>query len=339
MQIANESNMNNQLLLTIAIPTYNRASYLDLCLARIIHEIARLSIGQRSLVTVYVSDNASEDNTSRVLARYKLLMPEKINVIRNSVNIGPDKNISQCYESATTPYVWVLGDDDVILPGGLQLVLDALANKEIDILYLNGYSFSNHYLDEPKRGRGKSGVVECLSALDFVKHTHVMLTFLTALVVRSGVNVASVSRVVDGTNLTQLGWVLPLVRDGNKFAIIKNRVYAAKIGNSGGYGAIEVFGNNLTKIAKSILKNQPVLVNTIQNGTIVTWFPTYIMSLRKGESVFLIENFASEIKRLFNRNWRYHFFLVPLIHLPLTLAKLYFIFIRLVRKVLSPILI
>ena len=72
--------------------------------------------------------------------------------VRNQENIGADRNIEQCYTSAKTPYVWVLGDDDVILPGGLHLVLNVLEKKEIDILYVNGYSYSENYLDEPRRG-------------------------------------------------------------------------------------------------------------------------------------------------------------------------------------------
>jgi len=339
MQFDEEPSKPKQPLLTIAIPTYNRAAYLDLCLKRINEEIASLSANQRGLVMVYVSDNASSDNTAHVISQYKSLCPEKFKVVRNDENIGADRNISQCYEAATTPYVWVIGDDDVILPGGLQLILDVLAKQEIDILYLNGYGFSNHYLDEPKRGRGKSGVVEYSNALDFVKHTHVMLTFLTALVVRYGVNVASVSQVVNGTNLTQLGWVLPLIRDGKKFASIENRVYAATMGNSGGYGAVNVFGNNFRNIANSILKDQPKVAKAIQNGTIVMWFPTYIMSLRKGEAGYLKENVAIEMKRLFQGNWRYYFFLVPLINLPFKLAQLYFIFVRVTRKLLGTTLL
>lgn len=339
MKSVDKSSVNKQALLTIAIPTYNRASYLDLCLKRISEEIANLSEDQRCLVTVYVSDNASEDNTSQVISQYESLNPDRYEVIKNEVNVGPDRNITQCYVAANTPYVWVLGDDDVILQGGLQLILDVLASQTVDILYINGYGFSEHYLDEPKRGRRKSGVTEYSSALDFVTHTHVMLTFLTALIVRGGVNVAVVDQLVGGTNLTQLAWVLPLVRDGKKFAIMEDRIYAAKMGNSGGYGAVKVFGNNFRNIANSILINQPKVAQAIQNGTLIMWFPAYIISLRKGDAGYLKEDVAIEMKRLFKGNWRYHFFLVPLIYLPFRLAIFYFVFVRLTRKLLESILI
>ena len=47
---------NNEInpLLTIAIPTYNRAVFLDLCLTRIGEELESLNEEQRKLVKIYV---------------------------------------------------------------------------------------------------------------------------------------------------------------------------------------------------------------------------------------------------------------------------------------------
>lgn len=339
MQIDDESLKNNHPLLTIAIPTYNRANYLELCLKRISEELVDLSEEQQKLVKVYVSNNASTDNTDQVISQYRLINAGEVEFVTNHENIGGEGNVAQCYKSATSKYVWVIGDDDVVLPGGLKIVLDVLVKNEVDILYVNGYSYSDSYLDEPKRGRGGNGVVEYPNALAFVKRTHVMLTFITALIVRSGVSIESAGQVVDGSNLPQLGWVLPLVRDGKKFAIIKNRIFAAKIENSGGYGAIKVFGENLTSIANSIFKLQPKLAHAIQNGTIIMWFPTYIMDLRRGKAEFLREDISSDLERLFKSNWRYYFFLLPLICLPMIFARLYFILLRVTRQLFGPFMI
>ena len=350
MQSTDKFSSHNQPLLTIAIPTYNRAKYLDLCLKRISEEIAGLSEDQRCLVKIYVSDNASSDGaTPKVIAQYQGMQAGAFEAVRNLVNVGPDKNIAQCYDSTVTPYVWIMGDDDFILPYKLKRVLDILAKQNIDILYLKGYGYSDDYLDEPKRGRGCAGVVEYSNALDFVKRTHVMLTFITALIVRSGVKTESMSQVLAGSNLLQLSWILQLVRDGKKFAITKDRVYAAKLenvsyevrhlGSSKGYGAINIFGCNLTNIANNLLKDQLPVARAIQNGAIVTWFPIYIMSFRQSEAGYLKEDVAMEMRRVFNGNWRYYVFLVPLIFLPLRFARLYFLCVRIVRKLLGTILI
>lgn len=337
----NKFGCNVKPLLTIAIPTYNRSEYLDVCLRRIVEEINYLSEDQCTLVNVYVSNNGSSDNTSDVICKYQRCILSRFEVVNNIENIGPDKNIMQCYSSAKTPYVWVLGDDDVILLGCLRKVLNVLVEKkDIDILYVNGYSYSDSYLDEPIEGRGNSGIVEYIDPLDFVKRTHIMLTFITALIVRSGVCLMPYSQLLDGSNLSQMGWVLALIRDGKKFAILEDRIYAAKIANSGGYGAVKVFGSNLCHIASVILVKKPKLVDAIKNGTIVMWFPTYIMNLRGGMDVgFLRENIAVELKKVYGGNWRYYIFLAPLISMPYFILPVYYIIVRLIRKLLRSVLI
>lgn len=350
MENTNKLKVFNQPLLTIAIPTYNRSSFLDLCLKRIGEELHSLSTDRRKLVKVYVSNNASTDNTCEIISRNQSAISDHFEVANNVENIGADRNIVQCYTSATTPYVWILGDDDVILQGGLKVVLDALDKQDLDVLYVNGYGYSDNYLDEPKRGRGKRGLKKYSSALSFVKRTHVMLTFITALVVRSGVNAGSDNRVLDGTKLLHFGWVLPLIRDGKKFAIIEDRIYAAKLdngsfetgnlGNSGGYGAINIFGKDLSNIANSILKNRRELAKALQNGAVVTWFPIYLLNLRKGKfGGFVQEEVVTELRRLYGGNWRYLFFLIPLMSLPLKFAQTYFYLIRLARLLLGNSLI
>ena len=334
-EMSNKLYAENLSLLTIAIPTYNRAEYLDLCLSRIFDEINSLSLSRRCLVSVYVSNNASTDNTSEVLSKYKLSSDFNFVFVNNSINIGGDKNIIQCYLSALSPYVWVLGDDDVILSGGLEIVLNALIKKkDVDILYLSGYSYSNSYLDEPIIGRGRTGLTEFSNPLDFVRRTHIMLTFITALVVRSGVCLTPYDEIVQGTYLSQMSWILSLIRDGKKFLIINDRVYAAKIENSGGYGAVQVFGNNLSNISRSILCSNLNLANAIENGAIVMWFPIYIVNIRAGSAVgFDGENTHLDLRRVYKNNWRYYLFLAPLVLLPALLVPTYFKFIRLIRKI------
>lgn len=330
-----------QPLLTIAIPTYNRAEYLDLCLRRIDEDVNSLSACQRKLVKIYVSNNASTDDTEEVAHKYLRVATVEFEIVKNLENIGGECNVAQCYLSAKTPYVWVLGDDDIILSGGLLIILNILQKQEVDVLYLNGYAYSDSYLDEPKRGRGKKGIVEYSNALKFVKDTHVMLTFISALIVRSGVNLRLTGHVTEGSNLPQLGWVLPSIRDGKKFVVIKNRVYAARSGNSGGYGPIKTFGNNLCNIAKKIFEKQPHLAKAIQNGAIVAWFPTFTLNFRKSKQAdkYLSENVRDDLELAFKENWRYYFFLKPLISLPIILANQYYNMIRLARLLFRKFLI
>ena len=325
--------MNNIPILTIAIPTFNRAGYLELCLKSISEEILNLEECLRGLVEVYVSDNASSDNTCEITSKYQLLNVNEIKVVRNDSNIGADKNIAQCYDSATTEYVWILGDDDLVLPGGLAMVLESLISHEIDILYLNNFWFTDSYTERPF-SRNRRGVLKFEEALPFASRTNVMLTFISALVVRRGVGLDLRHGLME-SRLVQFSWILPLLRDGKCFAVIEDIVVAARGSNSGGYGLVNVFGNNLVKITNEILKDKIDVAKVIQNGAIVNFFPDFIISCRKGVCEFSEEGFTDGLKDVFADNWRYYIFLAPLALFPLFFAVYYNLLLKVFRRLFS----
>lgn len=329
--------MKDQPLLTITVPTYNRAEYLDLCLERIWEEIGCLSEERRYLVRVCVADNGSTDATPGVVSRYQERFAEKIEAIRTDNNMGMDYNFTRCYELAKTPYVWLIGDDDIILPGGLRRVLDVLDKYEVDLLYVNNYWFESDYRDKPCK-KEKHGVTVIDSSLQFAKRTNVMLTYLSGLVVRTGIG-SNFRNALAGSNIVQLSWVLPLLRDGKRFAILEDWIVAAKGSNSGGYGLVKVFGHNLVKITREILKDKPDVARAIQNGTIVNFFPSFVMESRKGPSKFTDLDMKVGLEEAFGNNWRYHIFLAPLVRLPLPMAGYYNLFLKAFRRLFRSILV
>lgn len=329
MQVSYKSDVITPPLLTLAIPTYNRASYLDLCLKRISEEIAALREDLRCLIKVYVSDNASSDDTSSVISQYKALLGEAFESVRNSENIGPDRNIAQCYDSCITPYVWIIGDDDVILPGGLGCVLDVLLGGAIDILYVNKFGFKDRYSDKFIQ-KERCGFLRFDNPLEFSRRTNVLLTFISGMIVRRGAGLKYRSELM-ASNLVQFSWVLPLLREGKRFAIIDDYVIAAKESNSGGYGLVNVFGTNLKKITDRFLEGQPKVARAIQNGAIVIFFPGFVLEFRKGSSKFTDSEMKVGLAEAFGDNWRYYVFLAPLIILPLWLSKYYYYFTRILR--------
>src|SRR5665647_1822946 len=90
---------DSQKLLTIAIPTYNRAEYLNTCLSHITLQLN----SYESLVEVIVSDNCSSDNTLDVVHSY-LEKGFNIRYIRNESNLGADNNIVNCMILSTGKY-------------------------------------------------------------------------------------------------------------------------------------------------------------------------------------------------------------------------------------------
>lgn len=99
----------SKFLLTIAIPTFNREKPLEHTLSIVLPQVL-----SHEDVQLLVLDNASKVPAEMVLQRVAgaCLLPERVRVIRHSVNIGGNANILRCFEAADGEWLWCLGDDD-----------------------------------------------------------------------------------------------------------------------------------------------------------------------------------------------------------------------------------
>src|SRR5277367_2609330 len=113
----NHSERVERPLLTIAIPTFNRCQFLR----QLLDSLGEQTRGD-DRVEILVSDNASPDETSAVVAEARR-QGTRLNYIRNEENIGADANFLQCYERATSKYLWIFSDDDLLRPGAVHLIL------------------------------------------------------------------------------------------------------------------------------------------------------------------------------------------------------------------------
>jgi len=124
-------------LLTIAIPTYNRAAKLDAQLAWLDRNLR----GHEADVDVILSDNASADDTPATCARWRdALAPRGVHVRVNRMpqNVGPLPNIARCIELSSSRFTWVIGDDDEIADTALPLVVSRLrADPDLASIVLN----------------------------------------------------------------------------------------------------------------------------------------------------------------------------------------------------------
>ena len=120
-------------LLSICVPTYDRAHRLRVMLEAVLPQVAEHS----DKVELWVSDNASPDDTPRVVEEARRLGP--LHYSRNASNMGVIANIIRLTnELARGEFVWVLGDDDLLMPGALARVIASLeARAELDAIYFN----------------------------------------------------------------------------------------------------------------------------------------------------------------------------------------------------------
>jgi glycosyltransferase involved in cell wall biosynthesis len=139
-------------LLTISIPTWNRASYLALTLNRLSKELKTVAARD---VEVIVSDNCSNDSTENVVKSVQMAgLP--VRYVRNPENLGSDYNIAQCFNLAKGKYVLILSDDDLIFDNSLSVLLAHLKTFNYGVVCLRAFGYENDYLKEYPGGHGQS---------------------------------------------------------------------------------------------------------------------------------------------------------------------------------------
>ena len=127
--------MNN--ILGICIPTYNRAGKLEENIRHLIKECKNLE------VPIYISDNASPDNTEEIVKYYQQQY-EYIYYSKNNENIGFSLNFEKALLMANTKYCWLLGDDDLIFDGMIEKIgQDILDENEYDMIVVNGGGYDD----------------------------------------------------------------------------------------------------------------------------------------------------------------------------------------------------
>lgn len=121
----------NSPLISLCIPTYNRAVFLE----ETLHSIATNCRNIPNEIEIVVSDNASNDNTSEIVTRFR---PKyRMTYLRNKTNIGPEKNLCQVIAAASGKYVWTLGDDDPLTKGIITHLLKMVkAHPRLNYIFL-----------------------------------------------------------------------------------------------------------------------------------------------------------------------------------------------------------
>ena len=116
--------MADKPLISIAIPTYNRATFLENLLSNIAPQAKELE----GIVQICISNNGSSDNTQEVVVNFQKKYPGLISYHKNEKNLGVDVNLLKIMEMSEGDFVWLLGDDDMIIGNGIKKVINFIKN-------------------------------------------------------------------------------------------------------------------------------------------------------------------------------------------------------------------
>ena len=104
--------------LSICIATRNRCSFLESTLENILEQATER-------VEIVVVDGASDDGTEEMMAGFQSTHP-KLKYFRLTDNGGIDRDFNSAVENASGTFCWLMSDDDILAPGTVARILDAI---------------------------------------------------------------------------------------------------------------------------------------------------------------------------------------------------------------------
>ena len=104
---------NSFFLISILVVSYNQKQYIKECLDSV------FSQGYEN-IEVCVADDGSTDGTQEILKTYRNKYPDKIKLHLSLGNQGITKNSNSALKLCTGKYIFILGGDDLMLPGKIS---------------------------------------------------------------------------------------------------------------------------------------------------------------------------------------------------------------------------
>ena len=215
-------------LLSICIPTYNRAEILDECLRLLVS-----NKGFSDEVEVIISDNCSEDNTQEISLKYVNAYPH-VRYYRNEENIGGERNFLKVLSYANGLYIKLHNDYSAFTEDGLSNLINKIksVSNEKPLLFL-----------AVNREIGEERLVNINELLDNVG---INITWIGSYVYDREVfgNLPDVDKRID-SKLMQVDWLVRLMgRESN--CLLCHSPYAKNIIEvpRSGVNPFKVFGVN-----------------------------------------------------------------------------------------------
>jgi len=207
----------NTIKLSITIPTYNRAKYLDECLNSI-YDQKEVNFNE---IEIVVSDNNSSDETESVINKWK----QKFSIFiykKNSVNLGPTRNIRNVLNLGRGDYIWLFGDDDIFLK-------DYAIKKILDIASDDKYAFI--WVGSTEIGKSHKRNKDRLIEVDHIKLLSSLDSGLISRYIFQKKAYSETKRTFFETYLDQIGIILEISYK-NKSLIVTDSLVGARRNNS-----------------------------------------------------------------------------------------------------------
>lgn len=216
-------------ILSICIPTWNRANILQHSLRSIEAQIKEIDSSELEL---FVSDNCSDDNTQEVVKDF-IQKGLPITYNRNKKNLGASGNFVRCMQWASGKYILLLGDDDILRPGSIKFLLDILRHKDYGLVHIH----NNKNFLSGKETKVYDNVDE------FIKSVSYFYTFVSGNIFRKDIVSEIDEKKYLNTHLLQMPFFIQSTLQHKENLIVCKDILECGLDgkNNGGYEFYEVF--------------------------------------------------------------------------------------------------
>lgn len=305
--------------LTICIPTFNRAAFLDESLASLCPQLIQG-------VELIVLDNASLDDTPAIVRKWQGQTSIGIGYERQSENIGGNPNLDAAARRGTGLYIWFLGDDDIVLSGTVKHILALIAGGA-DFVILNHAIYdlkmekrlvpSWFVLTEDRVLRSRDEAMAMLGpVVGFISAVIARREILTSLNFEQTARYAAL-----GFNqLFAFYKALPFGVQGNVTSSVLLKVRA---GNSSSYNWDDFFVVGLGVIFSDLCRDFNYRSGSVRCAlaeTIMRYQVGRVLDLKQASrptALMALRGFP-----YYKSCWQYWLFLLPLVLLPQTVIKI-----------------
>jgi glycosyltransferase involved in cell wall biosynthesis len=117
--------------LSILLPVYNVAPYIQACVESILTQISAHG------VEVLLLDDGSTDESGRICSDLAAAHPDHLRVLAHDRNRGLSAARNTLLEAATGRYIWFVDSDDIMQPGAISSLQKIVDTHEPDIILCN----------------------------------------------------------------------------------------------------------------------------------------------------------------------------------------------------------
>ncbi|MDE2001604.1 MAG: glycosyltransferase family 2 protein, partial [Patescibacteria group bacterium] len=127
--------MDGNIILSIVIPTYRRASFLETTVGCFVNQIETDNL--RGKIEVLIGNDSPAGDATAALMGSAINKHDFVRGFNHPKNLGFSKNVEFLIEEARGEYILICGDDDLLKEGSLAYILKCIKEKRPNFILIN----------------------------------------------------------------------------------------------------------------------------------------------------------------------------------------------------------